>query len=317
MAVSVISTEFKVQSLLVQWIKRFASSSSGWTGLMSYWFQFYFNASPLDVFSDPFSFNPDVLPPFYAALLKAWHAVRGSGSSSGLVVASSSTSPIPVDSVTCKLCYQLLLSLNPCRPDSVTKFRLAFPNLHWLSTWRFLFFLPLGRELIDLNWKIAHGVLYRAERLYSFGYDIPKACFRGFHLETSGHLFFSCPLAQSGISWIQSLLFQAAPLAPSIELGHMLFGFSSDELRCVPRVFAYLLNLCKFLIWSQHNDFRFRSEAPGALRLLACLKSRARFYLPLFFKCFVSACCRRFFNRQWGANGAVGVVSGESFDLCL
>jgi len=28
---------------------------------------------------------------------------------------------------------------------------------------------------------------------------------------------------------------------------------------------------------------------PGALRLLACLKSRARFYLPLFFERFMSS----------------------------
>ena len=187
-------------------------------------------------FSDPFSFNPDVLPPFYTALLKAWRALGGSGSPSGLVVASSSTSHVPVDSITCKSCYQLLLSLNPCRPHCVAKFRPPFPNLDWLSTWRSLFFLPLDRQVINLNWKVAHGVLYTAERLCSFGYDIPKACFCDFHLETSGHLFFSCPLAQSGISWIQSLLFQASPLAPSIELRHMLFGFSSDEFRCVPRV---------------------------------------------------------------------------------
>ena len=148
---SVVSTEFKVQSLLVQWIKRFASSSSGWIGLMTFWFQFYFNASPLDLFSDPFSFNPEVLPPFYAALLTAWRALGGSGSPSGLVVASSSSSPIPAVSFTCKSCYQLLLCLNPCRPHCIAKFRLAFPNLYWLSTWRSLFFLPLDGQVIDLN----------------------------------------------------------------------------------------------------------------------------------------------------------------------
>ena len=186
---SVVSTEFKVQSLLAQWIKRFASSLNGWVGFMSYWFQFYFNATPLEVFSDPFSFDPDVLPPFYAALLKAWHALGGSGSPSGLVVASSSARPISVESITCKLCYQLLLSLNPCPPHCILKFRLVFPNLNWLSTWRSLSFLPLDRQVIDLNWKIAHGVLYTAERLCSFGYDIPKACFCGFHLESSDHLF--------------------------------------------------------------------------------------------------------------------------------
>ena len=313
----VISTAFKVQSLLVQWIKRFASSPSGWVGLMSYWFHLLFNATPLDVFSEPLNFPPDILPPFYAALLRAWCAVGGSGSSSELFVASSTPHRVPVGSISCKLCYDLLLSLNPCRPHCVGKFRLAFPAIDWPSTWQSLFFLPLDRKVIDLNWKVAHGVLYTAERLTSFGYDIPKACFCGYHTESSSHLFFSCPLAQSGISWIQSLLFKASPLAPSLEVRHLLFGFSKDEFRCVPKVFAYLLNVCKFIVWSQRNDHRFRAEAPSALKLLACLKARLGFYLPLFFKRFISIRRRRFFNRQWGANGVVGSVSGDTFSLCL
>ncbi|XP_078355512.1 uncharacterized protein LOC144656140 [Oculina patagonica] len=310
---SVVSTGFKVQSLLVQWSKRFASSPSGWVGLMSFWFYSHFNASPMQVFSDPFSFDPDVLPPFYAALLKAWRALDGSGSPNGLVIASSSASPIPVNVITCKQCYQLLLSFNPCTPHCVVKFRPFFPNIDWLSTWSSLFLLPLDRQVIDLSWKIAHGVLYTAERLVSFGYDFPLACFCGHHTESLRHLFFDCPLAQSGISWIQSLLTRASPLAPSIEVRHVLFGFGRDEFRCVPRVFAYLLNVCKFLIWCQRNDFRFRSERPGALRLLACLKSRVRFYLPLLFKRFISERRRRYFNRQWGANGAIGTVSDGVF----
>lgn len=126
---SVVSTGFKVQSFLVQWIKRFASSPSGWVDLMSYWFFFYFNTSPGEVFSDPLGFDPDVLPPFYAALLKAWHALGGSGTPSGLVFGSSTTRPIPVESITCKLCYQFLLSINPCHPHYNAKFRQAFPNL--------------------------------------------------------------------------------------------------------------------------------------------------------------------------------------------
>lgn len=35
----------------------------------------------------------------------------------------------------------------------------------------------------------------------------------------------------------------------------MLFGFAPDELRSVPRVFVYLLNVCKFFIWLARNDF--------------------------------------------------------------
>ena len=175
--------------------------------------------------------------------------------------------------------------------------------------------MPLERQVIDLNWKVAHGVLYTAERLSSFGYNLPTNCFCGYHMESSEHLFFSCPLIQSAINFIQALLFQASPLGPPITVKHMLFGFSSDELLCVPRVFSYLLNLCKFLVWCQQNDHRFRSVTPSALKLLACLKSRASFYLPLFFKRFVSQRRCRYFHRQWGANGIVGLVTDGSFNL--
>jgi len=216
----VVFTEFKVQSLLVQWIKRIASSPSGWVRLMSYWFRFYFDVSPLEVFSDLFSFDPDVLPPLYAALLKAWRALGGSGYPSGLVVASSTTSPIHVESITTKLCYQLLLSINPCTPHYIAKFSRAFPNLDWLSTWQSLFFLPLDRIVIDLNWKIAHGVLYPAERLCSFGYDVPKACFCGFHIESSEHLFFACS-EWNCLGSISS--FSGLPFGPSYQVATLAF----------------------------------------------------------------------------------------------
>ena len=175
--------------------------------------------------------------------------------------------------------------------------------------------MPLDRHVADLNWKVAHGVLYTAERLASFGYSLPMACFCGAQTESPDHLFFACPLAQSAIDLIQSLLTSCSPLAPSIQLRHMLFGFSSDELRCVPKVFCYLLNVVKFLIWSQRNDFRFRSQNPSAIGLLSAVRAGVRFYLPLFFKRFSSSSRQRFFQRQWGANGSVATVSNGSLSV--
>ena len=69
----------------------------------------------------------------------------------------------------------------------------------------------MHRHVIDLSWKVAHGVLYTAERLSSFGYAIPTACFCGHPLETLDHLFFSCPLADCVLSWLSSLLFLSSP----------------------------------------------------------------------------------------------------------
>ena len=102
-------------------------------------------------------------------------------------------------------------------------------------------------------------------------------------------------------------------MAPSLEARHLLFGFSSRELRLVPRIFAYLLNVCKFFIWAQRNDFRFRSVRPSALKLIAAVKARVRFHLPLLFRRFVSARRQRYFLRQWGASGVVGSLSDGVF----
>ena len=174
-------------------------------------------------------------------------------------------------------------------------------------------FMPLDCQVRDLSWKVVHGVLYTPDRLISFGYQYLPSCFCGYHLECSEHLFFSCPLARSGLDWIQSQLFLASPLAPSFTIRRVLFGFSSDDLLCVPKVFAYLLKVCKFLVWGQRNNFRFRSKPLSAASFIARMKQCLRFYLPLFFKRFVSARCHRYFVRQWGANGEFSSIQGTSF----
>lgn len=88
--------------------------------------------------------------------------------------------------------------------------------------------------MIDLSGKVAHGVLYTAYRLSSFGQAIPTACFCGHALESLDHLFFPCPLAVSVLSWLSSLLFLSSPSFGPILLRHVHFGFSEDELLCVP-----------------------------------------------------------------------------------
>ena len=95
--------------------------------------------------------------------------------------------------------------------------------------------MPLDNKPIDLCWKVTHGVLYPAHRLVSLGLNVPPDCLCGHSDETLEHLLFHCSLAQSGLDWIQSLLLQSSPLAPAITVRHVFFGFSSDELLCVPR----------------------------------------------------------------------------------
>ena len=310
---SIVSLNFKIAALLVQWVRRLEVCPNGWVFLLRYWLLDRHGVTPHAFLADPSSFPFAPFPPFYSALFSAWVTVGGGASPSGLTLGPPDGDAIPVASISCKTVYSLLLKLNPATPHCISKFLPSFGRLDWPATWRSLFFLPHDRRVSDLNWQIAHGVLYTARRLSSFGYLISTSCFCGYHSEDLEHLFFSCPLAQSGFAWIGTQLSKASPLAPSIDVRHALFGFSTDELLCVPRVFAYLLNVCKYFVWAQRNDFRFRSVPPSAVRLVAAIKARLRFYLPLFFKRFISSRRRRFFIRQWAANGIFGSFSGSSF----
>ena len=137
----------------------------------------------------------------------------------------------------------------------------------------------------------------------------------GTALETPSHLFFSSPLAQSALSWLQSLMFSYSSTCPSLVCRHVLFGFAPGELRSLPKVFIYVLNVCKFFVWHARNDFRFQGVRPGAPQLIAKVRSRVGFHLSLLFKRYESLRRRRIFHRRWGAAGIIGSVVDDRFVL--
>ena len=55
----------------------------------------------------------------------------------------------------------------------------------------------------------------------------------------------------------------------------------------------------------------------SAVGLIASIKGRLSFYLPLLFKRFRSRRRRLFFQRHWGAFSCIGEVVGDSFHFCL
>lgn len=220
-------------------------------GVPTYWCFNRFGIGPLDLLFQPFDFSPRLLPPFYSSPLLVWCTMGGSMNPRGVLsINGVSCARIPVSTVTCKLTYTCLLELSHIVLHCVEKFRPPFGELYWPSTWSQLFCVPLDRMVSDLASKVSHGVLFTMDCLVSFGYNHLPPCFCGFRLELVEHLFFNCALAKSGIDWIQSLLYWSAPLAPSILLCHVLFGFNPDELLVIPRVFVYLLHVLKFLIWN-------------------------------------------------------------------
>ena len=306
----VVSIRLKVHALLVQWVRHLLVSASGWVLFFRFHCRACFGQFPWDVLSGPAPFDPGGLPPFCRDLLQAWKVVDGAFSVAKVTLvigASSGLVSTPVSFVSTKSVYTYLLSGHRSDPHCVAKFAWQYGPLYWPLTWDQLHWFDMDRPVIDLSWKVALSVLYTAERLSSFGYAVPTDCF-------CGPVVLFCPLAQSVLSWLYSLMFRCSPLAPSLLCCHVLFGFNRDELRCVPRVFVYMLNVSKYFLWLARNDFHFRDVAPSAVTVLENVMVRVRFSLPLFFKRFQSPCRRRYFVHQWGARGVVAsVLDGRLF----
>ena len=170
--------------------------------------------------------------------------------------------------------------------------------------------MPLDQVVIDLSWNMGSCIRLSVCRLSVRPFPLrASAIVRWNQWSTS---FFIVPLPRvastgsspscfSQLHWIHLFLFAI-----------LLFGFSSDELTVVPRVFVYLLFVLKYCIWSQRNDFHFHSVAPSTIGLLAGVKAHVRFHLPLFFKRFHSYRRRHYFLCQWGANGVICSIRNSS-----
>ena len=120
-------------------------------------------------------------------------------------------------------------------------------------------------SLIDVSWKIAHGVLYMAQHLMSFGMPVPLLCFCGAPVESLEHLFFFLSFG-SKCSFMASIF--SVSFLPHVSMCPVLFGFNLDELHVTPCIFVYLLNLSKFLMWHSWNDCRFHGIRPGAVEVI-------------------------------------------------
>ena len=222
-----------------------------------------------------------------------------------------------LSSMITKSCYLYLLSERITDPHCVEKFVPSFSPLYWPTTWLSLSFFDLDHQVIDLNWKIAHGVLYTTERLSSFGLPVSIPCFCGAPVESLTHLFFASPLAQSVLSWLKSQMFSFSPMFLVLLDRQSLFGLDSAELHATPHIFVYILNICTFFIWLSRIDFRFRSVQPGAVSVIESVKACVKFNLPLFFKRFKFPCRRRYFHHQQGPRGVVAFVTDGQLTLCL
>jgi hypothetical protein len=199
--------------------------------------------------------------------------------------------------------YHSLVDKLSEEPHCISKFRLSFGELYWSETWVQVSTVPLDRKIRDFSWKIAHGVVYTADRLNHFGMAVDPECFCSNEHETPQHLFFNCPLMTSLLLWAQTLFLLVTPLSPSLLQRHLLFGYNKQELEIVPPVFWYFLNLIKYFVWLARNEYRFDNTIPDVHAIHRSVVTRLNRHLRSYSKRFVLPRSRRFFNRSWNVLG--------------
>ena len=310
------SFALRASAFHVQWIKRyFDPKDAKWKSF----FQFFLERSlPAGFLRDPQRIkDAPLLPGFYVDVLNAWRALQGHAAPhSDVFEYGPADSPVPVSGLTVKVAYQFLEHKDAKPPHCVGKYSPVYPEVVWPAVWRQVHCCAIDRKVTDHAWKIAHGVLYTADRLVGWGLqDVDPECFCGRGPETIPHLFFHCPLAQSVIGWVLSLLADALPNPPALTARHALYGFTVQER--VPIVFSYILHLAKYFIWLARNDFRFRDKNPFEASIVSSIKGRLRLTLPILFKRARSGASQRLFLSKWGASGVVGRQVGSIFVVAV
>ena len=86
----------------------------------------------------------------------------------------------------------------------------------------------LDTTIINLNWQIAHGVLYTGAHLfYDFHLaNVSPLCFCGADDENLEHMFFECEVARCLVAWVSPHLQSIHPTASRFTVKELLFGFS-------------------------------------------------------------------------------------------
>ena len=110
---SVVDIKLKVSSLLVQWIRRYASSPSSWVTIFSFWFSNQFHATIDAVLTNPSAYYSGLLPSLLSCLvicLAGSRRVVSQLCSSFVVGSLSPYHCCPVTGASAKHVYQFLLS---------------------------------------------------------------------------------------------------------------------------------------------------------------------------------------------------------------
>ncbi|CAB4018750.1 Hypothetical predicted protein [Paramuricea clavata] len=312
----VIDFELKAKAFSLQWVRRYFSPAPGkWKAFFSFFLLSCLSVMPVQALSvNTFPRRLiSLLPSYYQFLLRAWFQFDGGVVDGLLSLDVSSDRPRSLPEITSHVAYVIGRRLVTPEPHCIGKFRPTYGPLYWSQTWDQVHLTTLDRPVVDVNWKIAHGVLYTASRLVnSFGMaNIEVRCHCRADEETLEHLFFECAYARILVGWVYFNLMVVCPSAPPFTVEELLFGINTNRRRNVPKIILWMLQVVKHHLWVARCDFRFRGVLRTEAECLKAMIARLKFLLKVLAGRCRSPSQIRSFEKQWLANKTLGHFEGE------
>ena len=190
----IVDFELKADAFALQWLKRFFSAGRGkWKNFLTFFISALLGCEPCEALLSSFSRRQmRSLPEFYRTIFRVWQSLDGGLTGDELSIAASSASPLAVECLSSRNVYEISQNSLNSQPHFLAKYGPQYGPLHWPQTWSQLHLCPFDRLVIDLNWQIAHSVLYTGSRLgtrFNIA-NIDTRCFCRADEETLEHLFF-------------------------------------------------------------------------------------------------------------------------------
>ena len=281
-----IDFELKAKAFCLQWVKRyFLPSPAKWKAFFSFYYLSCLSAVPVQVFSST-NFPCHLirlLPPFYQCMVRAWVQFDGGAVDGILSLDVSLPTPRTLAELNSHSTYVIGCRLVTQEPHCISKFLPAYGPLYWPQTWSQVHLTSLDRPVVDVNWKIAHGVLYTASRLVdNFGMaNIDVLCHCRADEETLEHLFFECIYARILVGWVYFNLMVVHPAATPFTVEELPFGINQRQRLNVPHIIIWMLQVVKHHLWVARCDFRFRGQLRTEAESLKALIARIKFLLKV------------------------------------
>ena len=312
----VVDFELKARAFSLQWVKRYlALTPAKWKAFFDFFFSSCLALQPVQVFSSaPLRRQLiGLLPPFYQHLVRAWSQFDGGLAEGYLALDSSTATPRPLSQLNTHSTYVIGCRRITPEPHCVAKFLPLYGPLHWPQTWEQIHITSLDRAVVDLNWKIAHGVLYTVSRLvHRFGMaNINPQCHCRADEESLEHLFFECRYSRILVGWVYFNLLGYEANARPFTVDELLFGFCQERRKRIPDVIIWMLQVVKHSLWLARDDFRFRDKLRTEAECLNAVIARLKFLLKVLAGRCRSPSQIRSFEKQWLANSTLGHFEGE------